>query len=271
MRTLLALLCLFPILSQAEISVVTSIRPLYQITAAIMQDAGAPELLIKSESSAHHFAFKPSHFKILQQADLVIWVDRHFEGGFQRLPEILAGKSRQLELLPTLGLKNADGHVWYSPDLLVKISDEIAEVLSELDTENQHVYQNNRQKFQQSISLWRQEVDQVISNNSPRYLLDHDFLQHFETSFSLKSIAVIHDNHDQQAGIQALQHIERKLQSHPANCLITNEASISRVGRNLGDQFSLTIHSIDSFAGEGDTATRLLRHLRHFAEILRRC
>ena len=47
MRRLLVLLCLLPIVAQAEVSVVTSIRPLYQITAALMQGVGEPELLIK--------------------------------------------------------------------------------------------------------------------------------------------------------------------------------------------------------------------------------
>lgn len=271
MRCLFLLLCLLPNLSQAEISVVTSIRPLYQLTAAIMQGVGTPELLVKSQHSAHHFAFKPSHFRVLQKADLVIWIDRGFESGFQNLPEILSKNASQLELLPTLGLEKQDGHIWYSPKLLVEMSHQIARVLGELDTENRSIYDKNKQALQQQIDLWRQAIEGLVNSGKPRYLLDHDFLPHFETDFGLKAIAVIHDNHDQHGGIKALQLIERQLKSHPANCLISNETTISGVGKNLVRQFSLSSHSIRSFADKGDPAVRFIRHLQHFVEILRSC
>jgi zinc transport system substrate-binding protein len=271
MRCLLLLLCLLPNLVQAEISVVTSVRPLYQITAAIMQDVGMPKLLVKSQHSAHHFAFKPSHFRLLQQADLVIWIDRHFEAGFQRLPEVLPKKTRQLELLPALRLDRKDGHIWYSPKLLKEMSSQIARVLGELDAENRHIYDKNKQALQQQINLWQQTIEDLLGRRKPRYLLDHDFLQHFEADFGLKAVAVIHDNHDQHGGIKALQLIEQQLKSHPANCLISNEAAISEIGNNLARLFSLSSHSINSFADEGDLATRFTRHLHHFAEIIRAC
>lgn len=271
MRCLLLLLCLLPNVVQAEISVVTSVRPLYQITAAIMHGAGTPELLIKSQHSAHHFSFKPSHFRLLQRADLMIWIDRHFEAGFQRLPEVLSKNARQLELLPTLGLDRKDGHIWYSPKLLVEMSNQIARALGELDDENRHIYDKNKLALQQQINLWRQAIEGLLDRGKPRYLLDHDFLQHFEADFGLKAVAVIHDNQDQHGGIKALQLIEQKLESRSTNCLISNEAAISEVGKNLARQFSLASHSINSFADEGDVATGFMRHLQHFTEILRSC
>ncbi len=271
MRCLFLLLCLLPDVSKAEISVVTSIRPLYQITAAIMQGAGMPELLIKSQHSIHHFAFKPSHFRILRKASLVIWIDRRFEKGFQRLPEALPEKTRQLELLPMLGLEKQDGHIWYSPKLLIEISNHIADLLGELDADNRHIYDKNKTGFQQKINLWRQTIESLLTKTKPSYLLDHDFLQYFETEFGIKAVAVIHNRHDQHGGIKALQLIERQLHTRSANCIISNEASISRVGKNLADQFSLSSHSIKSFADEGDITTRFINHLQHFTEILRSC
>lgn len=271
MRRLLVLLCLLPIVAQAEVSVVTSIRPLYQITAALMQGVGEPELLIKNQRSAHHFAFRPSHFRLLQQADLVIWIDRHFESGLQRLPEILAKNTVQLELLPTLGLQGQDGHIWYSPELLIKISGQIANALSALDAENQPAYDQNKQRFQQQIILWETTINQLLIDFKPRYLLDHDFLRHFEAAFAIKAVATINDSHDQHGGIQAIQQLERQLADNPVNCLISNEATISLIGKNLAGQFSLSSHSINSFADEGDVTTRFIRHLQHFTEILRGC
>jgi ABC-type Zn2+ transport system substrate-binding protein/surface adhesin len=52
MRCFLVLFCLLPFVAQAKVNIVTSILPLQQITAAIMQGAGEPELLIKNQHSA---------------------------------------------------------------------------------------------------------------------------------------------------------------------------------------------------------------------------
>jgi zinc transport system substrate-binding protein len=271
MRYLLLLLCLLLNVARADLSVVTSIPPLYQITAAIMQGAGSPELLIKDEHSAHHFSFKPSHFRTLQQANLVIWIDRQFESGFQRLPEILPAQTYQLEILPALGMKNQDGHIWYSPKLLIEMSHRIAAKLAELDADNQHIYSRNQNIFEQQISQWRQSVDLLLSKNRPLFLLDHSFLHHFEDEFGIKPVAVIHNSHGQHRGIKALQLIEQQLKQQSVRCLISNEAHISSIGKSLARQFSLSTHSIKTYANEGDVAARFISHLQHLTEILRGC
>ena len=271
MRYLLILICFLPSVSRADISVVTSIRPLYQITAAIMHGAGEPQLLIKNEHSTHHFSFKPSHFRMLEQAHLVIWIDRHFESGFRRLPGLLSDEAHQLELLPALALRNQDGHIWYSPKHLLEISNLVATDLIKLDVSNQSIYEENLAVFQHNIISWQQHLTQHLATNQPRYALDHDFLRHFGAYFDLEAVAVIHDNHDQHGGIKAIQEIEEHLLTQTANCLISNESEVSRISNNLAERFQLPILVLKTFANEGLLKTRFIRHLQHFSEILRRC
>ena len=101
MPLLILLLCLqvTPVLA-ASPRVVTSIVPLQEVTAALMVGVAIPEAIIAEQASAHHFALRPSHMRLLQQADLVIWIDRGFESGFQRISQVLPGNTVQLELLP---------------------------------------------------------------------------------------------------------------------------------------------------------------------------
>jgi len=271
MRYLLILSCLLPIVSHADISVVTSIRPLYQITAAIMQDVGKPELLIKHQHSTHHFAFKPSHFRLLQEADLAIWIDRNFESGFQRLPKLLPEATRQLELLPTLGLQGQDGHIWYSPALLLAIIDHISATLMGIDPGNRLIYERNQKNLRYEIIVLQQRMNNLLAEKKPSYLLDHDFLQHFEAEFATKAVNVIHDNHDQHGGIKALRQIEKSLMTQKVRCLISNEAEISSIGNNLAERFNLSPQTINSFAEEGPVSTRFIRHLQHFLGILQSC
>jgi len=257
MRYLLFLLCLMPLVAQAKANVVTSILPLQQITAAIMQGVDEPELLIKSQHSAHHFAFKPSHFRKLKSADLLIWIDRNFESGFQRIPEILKSSTTSLELLRALDLQNQDGHIWYSPKLLTKIVDLIGAALVEIDRPQADIYRNNARSLQLAIVKWAQHTEHQLASVSPKYVLDHDFLHYFQRDFGLQALATIHDSHDQHGGIQALQAIEQQVKQNQAKCLLTNESAVSKIGNNLVKKFDLSVHRVQFSGGFIDHLYRL--------------
>lgn len=268
MRFLFILLCLFASSVQARIDVVASIPPLQGITASIMRGAGEPELLIKDQGSAHHFAFRPSHFRALKRADLVIWIDRNFESGFQQLPEILRDSTVGLELLPALGLTAEDGHIWYSPTLLGRIIDQITAALSNIDPQNRAIFQRNRVELRQAISLWAQSMRELIAGGKPRYLLDHKFLSHFETSFGIRPVATINNEHDQHGGIQELRFIEGHLESGSVKCLLSNEASISKTGRNLAEKYGLKIYKITDYS---TAENGFMQHLRQLHDALVHC
>lgn len=269
MRYLPLLLSLIFVRAEAELSVVTSIRPIYQLTTAIMDGVGKPELLISDSHSTHHFALKPSHFRLLEKADLVIWIDRGFEAGFRRLPQLLPDKTSRLELLPALGMQNQDGHIWYSAALSIELSELIAARLGELDSENRQRYEKNKQFFQTQINRWREDTLLQFGSVQPAYVVDHDFLQHFESEFGIKAVAVLHDNHAQHGGIRALQQVHDKLRSQPVKCLISNEDSVSPIGKQLAAQYSLAIHTINTITDDNPSA--YLRHLIRLTEIIGHC
>ena len=62
-------------LAQAEVKVVTSIKPIHSLVSAVMVGVGEPSLLVKGAGSPHTYSLKPSQAKQLQEADLVSgWV-----------------------------------------------------------------------------------------------------------------------------------------------------------------------------------------------------
>ena len=208
MRILLILLCLLPLSSQASVNVVTSIQPLYLVTKSIMQGVAEPKLLIKSTASVHDFAFKPSQMRLLKETDLVIWIDRNFESGFQKLPDIISRDTVGLELLRSLDLKQQEGHIWYSPVLLLQIIDRIQSTLGRIDPENAGSYKRNSAELSELIEAWGKNTRTQLTPVKPRYLLDHDFFSHFEKHMEVKSIAALHDANEQSPSIRELQRIE---------------------------------------------------------------
>ena len=73
---ILSILSLFTFLSpaNAELKVVASIKPIHSLASYLMDGVGKPDLIVDGYSSPHGFALKPSHAKMLQEADIVFWV-----------------------------------------------------------------------------------------------------------------------------------------------------------------------------------------------------
>ncbi len=64
--------------------VVTSIKPLQLITAALTEGVTEPELLLPPEGTPHHYALKPSDMRKLADAEVVIWVGPGLEQFLQK-------------------------------------------------------------------------------------------------------------------------------------------------------------------------------------------
>jgi len=271
MRLCVFLLCLLSTALAAAPRVVTSITPVYEVTAAIMTGVAKPGIIIDDHASAHHFAFKPSHMRLLQQADLVIWIDREFEAGFSRVPEFLPATTQQLELMPALGIEDGDGHIWYSPQLLLRSVEIISATLMLLDPENQQLYQANTARLMQDIVAWRHDTQQRWKNQQPRFITDHHFTGYFEEDIGLHAIATVHNQHDDQGGLKNLSWLENKLRQFPAACLLTLQTVASPLARSLAQKHNLMIVSITLVPISDLTQPLILQRLTQLTTTLQRC
>ena len=124
------LLILTPL--KADINVVTSIKPLHSLTSYIMEGVGEPDLIIDGVASPHNFQIKPSHAKMLQKADLVIWVGEDLESFLPSALKSIPQNAVVFELLDQSGLKKLkfreknifDGHDDHGHDEHAKKKDD---------------------------------------------------------------------------------------------------------------------------------------------------
>ncbi len=91
--------------ANAEIKVVTSIKPIHSITSYIMDGVGSPDLIVDGYNSPHNFQLKPSHAKMLQNADLVIFVGEGIEEFLEKPLESIAKDAKKFALLEQSGFK----------------------------------------------------------------------------------------------------------------------------------------------------------------------
>ena len=91
-------------LANADVNVVTSIKPIHSLTAAVMQGVGEPSLLIEGSGSPHTYALKPSQAKSLQDADLIFWVGHDLEAFLECAIGNIAQNATAVSLFESHGL-----------------------------------------------------------------------------------------------------------------------------------------------------------------------
>ena len=112
MKNIKKLLIIIPILTlttfftsvKAEIKVVASIKPIHSLATYLMQGVAKPKLIVDGYASPHGFALKPSHAKMLQEADLIFWVGEDLESFLEKPLNTIAKKAENIELMEIKGL-----------------------------------------------------------------------------------------------------------------------------------------------------------------------
>ena len=90
--------------ANADIKVVTSIKPIHSLTSYLMDGVAKPDLIVDGYASPHGFAMKPSHAKMLQEADIIFWVGEDLENFLVKPLSSIAKKAEKIELIEIKGL-----------------------------------------------------------------------------------------------------------------------------------------------------------------------
>jgi zinc transport system substrate-binding protein len=91
--------------ANADVSVVTSIKPVHSLVSSVMQGVGSPTVIIEGAGSPHTYSLKPSQAKQLQDADLVFWMGGELETFLEGPIQNIAKNAKSIKLIESHGLK----------------------------------------------------------------------------------------------------------------------------------------------------------------------
>ena len=217
MRSFLALL-LTVSAAQAEVpKVLTDITPVHSLTAQVMGDLGTPDLLVSPRSDPHHFQMRPSQARLVDGADLIIWMGDSMTPWFIQVIETLGTDATSLELLdiPNLPLVVAnepedhdaedadhdkakdhaeahhdhgdtDPHAWLDPENAKTFLTEIANALASIDPDNAATYHDNAAAARARITAMQAEITTQLASAQDITLVPyHNAYRYFLTRFGL--------------------------------------------------------------------------------------
>ncbi|MHC9212672.1 zinc ABC transporter substrate-binding protein ZnuA [Serratia marcescens] len=250
-RTLLAsaLLMAGP-LSSASAAVVTSIRPLGFIAAAIADGVTPTEVLLPDGASPHDFALRPSDIQRLRSADLVLWVGPDMEAFLTKaLVPISATRKLAISELPAVkpllmkgeedddhehageAHNHADDdhghhhgeynmHVWLSPEIAKVTAIAIHDRLLELMPQNKDKLDANLRQFENLLTQTDKNVGNMLTPVQGKgYFVFHDAYGYFEKHYGLSPQGHFTVNPEIQPGAQRLHQIRTQLVEQKAVCV----------------------------------------------------
>ena len=246
---------------KAEISVVTSIKPLHSLTSYIMEGVGEPELIIDGVASPHNFQIKPSHAKMLQNADLVIWIGEDLESFLPTALKSIPKDAVVFELLDQSGLKKLkfreknifEGHDDHGHDEHAKKEDDHDDhghddhghghgsfdphiwldpanakvIVKKITNQLSKIDKDNASKYKANSKKVIKDLDGLIKevkneiNKDASFVVFHDAYQYFEKRFGLSVIGALTVNPDVMPGAEQLSEIRDVIEHEKAKCIFS--------------------------------------------------
>ena len=256
--SILSMLTLFTS-ANGEIKVVTSIKPIHSLATYLMDGIGKPGLIVDGYASPHSFSMKPSHAKMLQNADIVFWVGEGMENFLKKPLSSIAKKAKKIELIEVKGLNilkfrernifeehnhddhddhdhddhakkkddhdghahgDYDSHIWLDPMNAKVILNKMAEHLIENDTENTSKYKNNLKKALKEIDTLTIQVMTELNKSLPSIVF-HDAYQYFEQRFNVNILGAFTVNPDVMSGAEQLAKIREIIEHENVACVFS--------------------------------------------------
>ena len=92
-------------MAKAEIKVVKSIKQIHSLVSYVMDGVGKPDIIVDGYNSPHNFNLKPSHAKMIERANLIIWVGEDLETFLEKPLKTISKDAVNVEIMDLKGIK----------------------------------------------------------------------------------------------------------------------------------------------------------------------
>ena len=262
------LLTIKNVAAQSIPSVVVSIKPIHSIVTALMSGIAEPQLLLKSNNSAHTFHLKPSQMRMLANADLVIIVSEDFESGLRKAIKNIENDSLfQITSLSNLNIHKSrseilyleeheeheeheesiyDLHLWLDVSNTKLIAKHINKLLIKIDPKNEDKYSNNFLELTLDLEELKIDLEKEIAPFLTRqFAIFSDTTQYFEKSMGLTRPIIITPYHGARLSINRTLEAKETMRDLNVSCLLYGQEVKPNQISVLSEGLSLKTFEID--------------------------
>lgn len=259
--------------ADASVRVLTSIKPLQLIAAAVQDGIAVPEVLLPPGASPHNYALRPSDVRRVQEADLLYWIGPDME---TFLPRVLSGRSKAsvpVASLPGMHLRHftasaehhdddedehdhdhrpgsVDAHLWLSSVNARVIAAKMAADLSQADPANAARYESNAKAFDARLDALDAKIKQRVAGiSSKQYFVFHEAFDYFEEAYGLKHAGVFAVSSEVQPGAQHVAAMRARLTEFGKTCVFSEPPLRPRLADTLSAGLPVKLAELDGLGG----------------------
>lgn len=251
--------------SETQIDIITTIPPLYSLTANLIE--GAPNVtlanLVPPNVSVHNFTFTPDSARKLAEAELIVMNGLELE---EFLEENLADSQAEIvdtsigvELISLIEPEEQnqpeqktqahgeyDPHIWLSPDNAKIQAENIAQSLVRINPQNAHLYLQNLEALNLSLDNLSLEISEILSSITIQpYLVFHDAYQYFEKEFGVNATAYLEEFPGKEPSASYLAALVEKIKSKNIKIAFSEPQFSPKLLQTLSQDYDLTIGILD--------------------------
>ncbi|MGX5217338.1 zinc ABC transporter substrate-binding protein ZnuA [Pseudomonas segetis] len=263
-------------IARAEVQVLTSIKPLQLIAAAVQDGVGEPDVLLPPGASPHHYALRPSDIRRVRDAQLMYWVGPELENF---LPRVMAQRTQPSVAVQTLaGLQlqhfdeaqehdqhdhgaddhdhdhqpgSLDVHLWLNPVNAQVIAARMAADLSSADPGNAARYQANLAAFDKRLeTLDARLKTRLVAAEGKPYFVFHEAYNYFEHAYGLEHAGVFSVLGEVQPGAKHVDAMRERLQEAGPACVFSEPPFVPRLAKTLTAGLPVNLAVLDPMGAE---------------------
>ncbi|TBU74302.1 zinc ABC transporter substrate-binding protein ZnuA [Pseudomonas daroniae] len=263
--------------AQADVRVLTSIKPLQLIAAAVQDGVGEPEVLLPPGASPHHYALRPSDMRRVQEVDLLYWVGPDMESFMPRVLATREKPSVAVQSLPDMTLRHfgeddghhdhdhdqahealgehdhdhrpgsLDAHLWLLPANARVIAAGMAADLSKADPANAPRYQANLDAFDKRLDALEPRLQAQLKPLAAKpFFVFHEAFDYFEAAYGLKHVGVFSVASEVQPGARHVAAMREQLQRVGPSCVFSEPPLRPRLAETLTAGLPATLAELDA-------------------------
>lgn len=257
--------------------VLTTIKPLQLIAAAVLDGIDQPAVLLPAGASPHSYALRPSDRRALQQAERIYWVGPELELFLERLLKDQPRARAAIQQAPALTLRTlgpalnfqhaehahdhhhghehhegmVDAHIWLAPANALAIARWMAADLVTLYPGQQVRLQANLATFEQRLEVLDQDLAlRLAPLQGKPYFVFHDAYGYFEDAYDLRAEGVFSLSHEVQPGARHVNLLRQRLSSVGPSCVFREPQFPPRLIDSLSEGLNVFSGELDPLGSE---------------------
>ena len=297
--------------AQAEIKVVTSIKPVHSLVSLVMDGVGKPVLIVTGNDSPHTFQFKPANAKMIQDADIIFWIGKDLETFLEKPLKTIGQKAKITTFLESKEIKKLkyrennifenkehddhdnhgkkkdahskkdehdsdghgefDAHIWTDPANAKIMVEIITKQLSELDSKNKSIYESNGKKTLAELDALIKDISKD-TNKKASFIVFHDAYQYFEKRFEVKAVGALSINPEILPGAKQLASIREEIKTKKINCIFSEPQFNRGISKAIAQDTGIKTFVMDPLgANLNDGKDLYFKLIRNISASINKC